>query len=141
MNSAQLAQSAYSSGQQAPLRTHRGTEYAAFSRVTARLKGSRTFNALANAVHENRQLWTALAADVADNDNGLTPDLRARIFYLARFTAQHSSKVLRRKANVVPLIEINMAVMRGLGSAPAPAAPKASEPPVASAATAGGTVK
>nr|WP_074256918.1 flagellar biosynthesis regulator FlaF [Vannielia litorea] len=115
MNSVQLAQSAYSSGQQAPLRTHRGTEYAAFSRVTSRLKAPRSFNALAAAVHENRQLWTALAADVADAENGLTADLRARIFYLARFTAQHSSKVLRRKADVLPLIEINMAVMRGLG--------------------------
>nr|WP_252945873.1 flagellar biosynthesis regulator FlaF [Oceanicola sp. 502str15] len=115
MNSVQLAQSAYSSGQQAPLRTHRSTEYAAFSRVTSRLKASKNFNALAAAVHENRRLWTALAADVADADNGLTPDLRARIFYLARFTAHHSSKVLRRKADVVPLIEINMAVMRGLG--------------------------
>ena len=129
MNSVQLAQSAYSSGQQAPLRTHRGTEYAAFSRVTARLKAPRNFNALVSAVHENRQLWTALAADVADADNGLSPDLRARIFYLARFTTQHSSKVLRRKANVVPLIEINTAVMRGLGSTPA-------TPPGATAAAA-----
>lgn len=115
MNSLQLAQSAYSTGQQAPLRTNRGTEYAAFGRVTSRLKASPTFNALAEAVHENRQLWTALAADVADDDNALTSELRARIFYLARFTSQHSSKVLRRQADVVPLIEINMAVMRGLG--------------------------
>ena len=115
MNSLQLAQSAYSSGQQAPLRTNRGTEYAAFSRVTSRLKASRSFNALAAAVHENRQLWTALAADVAGGANALSPELRARIFYLARFTAHHSSKVLRRQADVVPLIEINMAVMRGLG--------------------------
>ncbi|QDC11155.1 flagellar biosynthesis regulator FlaF [Oceanicola sp. D3] len=129
MNSVQLAQSAYSSGQQAPLRTHRGTEYAAFSRVTSRLKAPRNFNALVAAIHENRQLWTALAADVADGANGLSPDLRARIFYLARFTSEHSSTVLRRKANVVPLIEINMAVMRGLGASPAAAPPRAAKAP------------
>ncbi|MBS8226148.1 flagellar biosynthesis regulatory protein FlaF [Vannielia litorea] len=138
MNSVQLAQSAYSSGQQAPLRTHRGTEYAAFSRVTSRLKSPRNFNALVAAIHENRQLWTALAADVADAENGLSPDLRARIFYLARFTSGHSSKVLRRKANVVPLIEINMAVMRGLGASPAAAAPRSTGKAPATAATGAG---
>lgn len=117
MNSLQLAQSAYSSGRQVPLRTHRGTEYAAFSRVTARLKSPRSFNALAAALHENRQLWTALAADVAGEGNGLPPELRARIFYLARFTAHHSRQVLRRQADAAPLIEINTAIMRGLGGA------------------------
>lgn len=121
MNSLQLAQSAYSTGQQAPLRTNRGTEYAAFGRITSRLKSSRNFNTLAAAVHENRQLWTALAADVADEDNGLTNELRARIFYLARFTSEHSRKVLRRGADVQPLVEINTAVMRGLGEANEPA--------------------
>ena len=110
-----MAQSAYSTGQQAPLRTNRGTEYAAFSRVTSRLKAARSFNTLVAAVHENRRLWTALAADVADSSNELSPELRARIFYLARFTAHHSSQVLRRKADVRPLLEINTAIMRGLG--------------------------
>ena len=37
-----------------------------------------------------------------------------RIFYLAEFTEQHSSQVLGDNATVEPLLEINMAVLRGL---------------------------
>ncbi len=72
------------------------------------------FRALAEALHENRTLWTHLAAEVADDDNELSQDLRARLFYLAEFTAHHSRKVLRGEADVAPLIEVNTAVMRGL---------------------------
>ncbi len=103
----------------APIRTARGTEYEIFARVTHRLKdaaqkGKANFGALATALHENRQLWTVLATDVADDDNQLPQDLRARIFYLAEFTNHHSSKVLSEGASVRPLLEINMAVLRGL---------------------------
>ena len=103
----------------APVRTHRGTEYAVFMRVTQKLQasarqGREAFPALAAAVHENRRLWTVLAADVAGPENGLSPDLRARLFYLSEFTFQHSTKVLAGTADVQPLIEINAAVMRGL---------------------------
>ena len=54
------------------------------------------------------------AADVADRANGLPQDLRARIFYLAEFTDQHSSKVLSGKGKADVLVEINAAIMRGL---------------------------
>jgi flagellar protein FlaF len=40
--------------------------------------------------------------------------LRAQIFYLAEFTRQHTSKVLRGDAEVTPLIDINTAIMQGL---------------------------
>ncbi len=66
------------------------------------------------ALHENRRLWSVLATDVADADNALPNTLRARIFYLAEFTEQHSSQILGNKATVEPLLEINMAVLRGL---------------------------
>ena len=69
---------------------------------------------LVTAIHENRRLWTILAGDVADDGNTLPEQLRAQIFYLAEFTGQHSAKVLSGKAGVEILIEINMAVMRGL---------------------------
>jgi flagellar protein FlaF len=72
------------------------------------------FPRLAQALHLNRQLWTRLAADVADNANPLPEDLRARIFYLAEFTAAHSGRVLRGRASVEALIDVNLAVMRGL---------------------------
>lgn len=69
---------------------------------------------LIEAMYENRQLWNTLAADVADPENLLPEDLRARIFYLAEFTTQHSRKVLQDEASPVPLLEINAAIIGGL---------------------------
>ena len=118
MNAPNLAKTAYAASQ-TPIRTPRGTEYEAFARITHRLKTSsiesrRFFAHLAQAIHENRQLWTMLAADVSDSENGLPAALRSQIFYLAEFTNHHSHKVLNREAGVEPLIEINTAIMRGL---------------------------
>ncbi len=118
MTAHSLAQRAY--GQTAaPTRTARGTEYDVMARVTHRLiaaarKGKKGFAELCRAIHDNRQLWTLLAADVADDQNLLPDEIRARIFYLAEFTQTHSRKVLRREATIAPLVEINSAVMRGL---------------------------
>jgi len=105
--------------QTSPLRTGRSTEHQLFSEITTRLKQTSArlpsgFAAFAEAVHANRAVWTHLAIQVADKDNDLSPDLRARIFYLAEFTAFHSQKILRGKAGIAPLIEINTAIMRGL---------------------------
>lgn len=118
VNAQTLAKAAYSTSS-TPIRTDRGTEYEIFARVTHKLrsaaaKGKPGFAELAEAVHQNRQLWTILAADVADKDNGLPKDLRARIFYLAEFTQDYSRKVLSNGASIVPLVEINAAMMRGL---------------------------
>ena len=118
MNTQRLAQRAYTSAI-APTRTSRGVEYEAFARVTHRLAKAarsegRSFSALADALHENRRLWTTLAAAVADGDNGLPLMMRAQIFWLAEFTETHSRKVLRQEAAVAPLVEVNAAIMRGL---------------------------
>ena len=118
MNALQMAKTAYATNK-APIRTPRGIEYEAFARVTHRLKsaaerGQEGFPALAEALHLNRRLWTMLAADVAESDNGLPQDLRARIFYLNEFTTQHSRKVLKGDETVEALVDINTAIMRGL---------------------------
>ena len=113
-----LAYSAYAQNS-APTRTPRDTEYEAISKITRRLKAAAAqrktdFAGFVQALHENRRLWTVLATGVADSDNALPNDLRARIFYLAEFTEQHSSQVLGNNATVEPLLEINTAVLRGL---------------------------
>ena len=118
MNALMQAKTAYGASA-TPIRTFRGTEYALFTRVTRKLhaaarQGRAGFSALTEALHENRTMWTTLAADVADEGNQLPPDLRAQLFYLSEFTAAHTRKVLRGEANVRPLLEINMSVMRGL---------------------------
>ncbi|MGI3213362.1 flagellar biosynthesis regulator FlaF [Roseovarius tibetensis] len=117
MNAILQAQTAYGA-QGGPVRTPRAVEYDTFARVTHRLKSAvenrHAPAALATAVHDNRRLWTILAADVADAANPLPKDLRAQIVYLAEFTRQHSGKVLRDGADITPLIDINTAMMRGL---------------------------
>ena len=118
MNNAALARTAYSDAT-APIRTERSTEYQIFARITHRLSNASSENIegfidLAEAIHDNRRLWTILASDVSDKDNGLSQQLRAQIFYLAEFTEIHSRKVLAKEASVDALIEVNTAIMRGL---------------------------
>lgn len=104
---------------EAPTRSLRSVEYDLLAQVTQRLRSAWTqratdFPALARAVTDNVQLWSTLASDVALPGNGLPAALRARLFYLYEFTAQHSRSVLENKASVEVLADINMAVMRGL---------------------------
>ena len=113
-----LAQRAYAQSA-APTRTPRDTEYEAISKITHRLKAAAArrasdFSGFVQALHDNRRLWSVLANGVADSDNALPNDLRARIFYLAEFTEQHPGQVLAKKAGIEPLLEINLAVLRGL---------------------------
>jgi len=113
-----LAKTAYANPGQ-PVRTARGTEFEVFARITRRLKqaadaGKAQFPALATAVYDNRKLWTVLASDVAGPENELPSDLRARLFYLNKFTQAHSRKVLAEGASADILIEINTSIMRGL---------------------------
>ncbi|MGS4946367.1 flagellar biosynthesis regulator FlaF [Meridianimarinicoccus sp. RP-17] len=112
------ARKAYEIGNPA-LRSPRSTEYEAFARVTRALKSAASRDApgkseTIRALHENRRLWTLLAASVADDDNGLPDDLRARLFYLYEFTTVHTRRVLRGEAGIDPLVDVNAAVMAGL---------------------------
>lgn len=116
MNSYAMAQRAYAPTA-APTRSDRSIEYEVIARITYRLKTAITkgsFPLILEALHENRKLWRTLAIDVADKDNGLPEDLRARIFYLAEFTDEHTHKVITEKESAVPLLEINTAILRGL---------------------------
>lgn len=118
MNAITQAQRAYSAAA-APTRTPRGIEYEAVARITKNLKtsaekGRDGFVELAQALHENRQLWDIFAIDVADPANPLPDELKARLFYLAEFTRQHTSKVLAREDDVSPLLDINTSIMAGL---------------------------
>ncbi len=120
MNALNMAKTAYATAQ-SPIRTPRSTEYEAFARITHRLKeaskkGRAGFASLAEAIHNNRRLWTLLAGDVADSENGLPRELRAQIFYLAEFTNHHSTLVLNGEGDVDVLVEINTSIMRGLRS-------------------------
>jgi flagellar protein FlaF len=101
------------------IRSDRANEYEALSRVTARMKRAETvantpFADLVAAMHDNRRLWTALAQDVAGSGNGLPKELRAKLIYLYEFVSVHTGRILAGQAKIGPLIDINLAVMRGL---------------------------
>lgn len=101
------------------LNNPRGLEYDLLARATTALRtaersGEADFPALAEALNRNLRLWSSLATDVAGPGNGLPPELRARLFYLYEFTAQHSRSVLEGRGAVSVLVAINTAVMRGL---------------------------
>ncbi|WP_299147439.1 flagellar biosynthesis regulator FlaF [uncultured Tateyamaria sp.] len=102
-------------------RSNRRAEYQVIARVTQELRdkaldSKKNFAAYAEALHRNQRLWTALVVDIADADNPLPDELKARVIYLAEFTSHHTRRILRQKASVMPLLEINMAVLRGLKS-------------------------
>jgi flagellar protein FlaF len=113
-----LAQRAYAPTT-APTKSNRSMEYEVIAKITYRLKKAieaDELGPLLDALHENRKLWRMLAVNVADPDNLLPDDLRARIFYLSEFTNQHTTKVIRKTASAVPLLEVNTAILRGLRS-------------------------
>ncbi|MBF9042635.1 flagellar biosynthesis regulator FlaF [Rhodobacterales bacterium HKCCE4037] len=117
MISTSLAQSAYAASA-APVRSERGTEYAAFQSITARLhkamRAGAPMTERAAALHDNRRLWTILASDLADEDNALPKSLRAQLFYLAEFSLLQSRKALDSAEALQALVDINTSVMRGL---------------------------
>ena len=113
-----MAQSTYGRPE-TPVKSMRSIEYDLFARVTKRMTAawaarSGDFAGLVRALHDNTTMWRTLASDVAEPKNGLPKALRARLFYLYEFTAQHSPKILDDRASVDVLVDINTAVMRGL---------------------------
>ncbi len=101
----------------ATLRAPRDMEYDAFSRVTAALKAAQSGQdaaARTAAVHQNNNLWNILLADLSSPGNSLPADLRGDLVSLALFSVQHGLKVMSDTAGIEPLVDINLAVMRGL---------------------------
>ncbi len=98
----------------------REAEYEVFARATAGLmaiEGASTpdLKAKIAAVHFNRTLWGMLAADCANEHNGLPPDLRRTIISLAAWVGDYSSAAMRQRETLQPLIDVNRIIMSGLG--------------------------
>ena len=119
MSAAAHAQSSYAHPAR-PLKTPRDIEYDLMAGITGRLRSAlphakgRLSPSLASALHDNSRMWAAFATDLAHPDNGFAADLRARLFSLAEFSLQHTARVLAGDATSDVLVDINMAVMRGL---------------------------
>ncbi len=118
MNAFTSSRSAYAQ-HTTPARNPRSIEYDLIARTTNRLSTandlkSNNYSEFVGALNDNLMVWSTLASDVAEPGNGLPAQLRAQLFYLYEFTADHSSKVLSGDGNIDVLIDINTAVMRGL---------------------------
>ncbi|MFN7002137.1 MAG: flagellar biosynthesis regulator FlaF [Roseinatronobacter sp.] len=118
MNTHALAVATYGNPQTAQMDT-RTAEYQVIARITSRLqkalaKGPDAFPLLADALTENCRLWTEFAIDLAADENRLPRALKGQLLSLADFTLRHTEAVLTGAAQADILIEINVAIMRGL---------------------------
>lgn len=101
----------------------RAIEYRVLARTAGLLEIAILPNAgpadLPAAIHENRMVWTAFAADLAEDGNRYEDILRARLLSLARWVFAESDRVLHGRKNPQALIDVNRAVMLGLQPAAA----------------------
>jgi flagellar protein FlaF len=105
----------------------RDTEFRLFAQVTRALQDvesePRGSQKLVEAVDWNRRLWSALASDCSDQNNALPAQLRAQIISLSLWVGRYSSQVIRNRATVEPLVEINRTIMQGLAGGQQAATP------------------
>ncbi len=118
MNAHSMAVAAYGNPNTAQ-KTGRSAEYEVIARITWRLRkaidgGAASFPALAEAMTENRRLWTEFASDLARSENQLPDSLKVQLLNLAQFTLIHTNAVLEGRADADVLVEVNTAIMRGL---------------------------
>ena len=111
--------------QQAATRSEspRETEYRIFGEVTRALMAAaqtplHDAATRVDALDWNRRLWSTLAADCAQPDNELPPEVRAQIISLSMWVGRHTSAVIRREEAFEPLIDLNRIMMQGLAQRP-----------------------
>lgn len=96
------------------------TEYRLFADVTRALMDAKGLSKLDNKIHDalhwNRQLWSALATDCAVEGNMLPKQLRASIISLSIWVGKYSSQVARGEEDIQSLIDINKNIMEGLSA-------------------------
>jgi len=118
MNAHALAAATYGNPSNAQ-KTARTAEYQVIARITSRLQRAHEnrangFAALADALTENRRLWTEFAVDLSSAENALPDALKLQLLQLAEFSIRHTETVMRSDASAEVLIDINIAIMRGL---------------------------
>jgi flagellar protein FlaF len=99
----------------------RDIEHRVFAQVTAALQEASApdthFAKRIQAAHRNRELWQTLAYDLAEDNNALPDDLRAKLISLAIWVTGETSRVIRDGASLQPLIDVNSSIMQGLQGA------------------------
>lgn len=104
---------------QKKVETPRETEYRLFTQVTRALieAASLPKTEIArrmDALDWNRRVWSFLASDCYDPNNGLPEQLRAGIISLSIFVGKYTSEIMQKDADIETLIDINRTIMQGL---------------------------
>lgn len=71
-----------------------------------------------DALDWNKRLWSVLATDCSDSQNGLPVSLRAGIISLSLWVARYSSAVMAGDEDFQALIDVNRMIMQGLANQP-----------------------
>jgi len=102
--------------------TPRDIEYRVFSQITAALQEAQNpgahFTTRIRATHRNRELWHALAIDLAGEDNQLPRHVRAQLLSLAIWVSRETKMAQRAGASLQDLIDVNISIMQGLRPQP-----------------------
>lgn len=99
------------------VRSDRDNEYQAFVHATRALQTATAESGLPTkvaAVQRNTELWTLLASDLAHDDNRLPDEVKAGLIGLALFSIRQGQAVLLSGAEIEPLIDVNLQIMKGL---------------------------
>lgn len=118
MQTAAMATEGYSQNR-SQTKTAKSIEYDAVSKITFLMQSSLTppgipFSRLCEVIGKNRKLWRIFSLEALNPQNPLARETKERILSLASFVDSYSSRVLRREADPTALVEINIAIMRGL---------------------------
>lgn len=113
-------------------------ELRAFGFVTHGLKSATDVQSRITALHKNHQLWLTLVTDLANPDNGLPNDLKARLISLGFWSMRFSLRAMEDEAvSLAPLIDVNTQIAAGLTdsmrAAAAPTQPPSGQGPVQTA--------
>lgn len=98
------------------------------SEVTAELKDHIDFDILQNSegklsalndglrtkIIRNQKIWQVLMHDLMESENLLDPALRANLISIALWVDRHSTAVLKGDKKIMPLITVNLSIIRGL---------------------------
>ena len=99
----------------------RESEIVAFSLCNAGLECAREPIDRIKALYKNQQLWSAIHKDVALEENGLPPELKAQIAELSRWAMAYSTVAMARELSIEPLMRVNQDMIEGLRAQSAPA--------------------
>jgi flagellar biosynthesis activator protein FlaF len=96
----------------------RSTEYRLFAQVTRALMaiGDKMDPKAHETLHWNLRMWIALQTDLAADENKLPDALKAKLISLAIWVEKYTPKVMKTRAPVAPLVNVNRAVMEGLAA-------------------------